>query len=257
MPKRKRSRPEPERSRLADFLERGLFEERGFEHDAQVTQTICFLDAVQREIGIQGCTGEIGVASGGVFVPLALCCRPDEYAVAIDIFDQAALNWDPGGGSSSLAEFRRILAGMVGGEERVRYIQGDSFFLRSDVVRAVTDGTGFRLFSIDGAHSAHHTVGDLRLAGELVTRGGIVMLDDIQNWGWPGVITGFARYMLLGDHQRLVPFFLYGNKLLLTTPSHREFYLEKTVELATLYGMSLENDDYRISDFFGYRTMGW
>lgn len=243
-------------SRLAGVLEQGIFETKGFEHDAETTTMLSFFDAVQREAGIVGSTGEIGVAHGAFFVPLVLCCRGDEIAVAIDVFDQRELNWDTRGGASSLSEIKKIVVGVAGNDDNVRYIQGDSFFLSPQAVRSATGGSGFRLFSIDGAHSAHHTVNDLKIAGEILDEGGIAFLDDIANWGWPGVITGFARYMLLNDHQRLVPFFLCGNKLLLTTPNHQEYYLRKTIELQSFYDR-LPTEDYEIGDFFGFRVLGW
>jgi hypothetical protein len=243
-------------SRLTTFFEEQEFETKNFDHDGDLIKTLLFFDATQREAGIVGCIGEIGVAAGAFFVPLALCCQEDELAVAIDVFDQVALNWDPSGGISSTSNLKKIIEHVIGNDDQIRYINGDSFFLRSQTIRSVTDGKGFRLFSIDGAHSAHHTVNDLRIVGEIINDGGIVFLDDFANWGWPGVVTGFARYMLLNDHQRLVPFFLYGNKVVLTTPSHQEYFLRKTGELQRLYGR-LPDVDYRIADFFGYRVLGW
>lgn len=250
-------RPRVGKSRLAEFFDADILAAKGFDDNDGFTRALCYFDAVQREQGIRGCVGEIGVAGGALFVRLALCCRNDEFAVAVDIFDQPELNWDPEGGTASLAQLKHIISDVIGSDIQVRYIEGDSFFLNSATIRLATGGQGFRLFSIDGAHSVHHTVNDLRLAGEILEAGGIAMLDDIQNWGWPGVITGFARYMLLGDHQRLVPFFLYGNKLLLTTPSHQQLYLDKTVELGAHYGRSREAGNCRISEFFGFRVMGW
>jgi hypothetical protein len=55
-----------------------------------------------------------------------------------------------------------------------------------------------------------------------------------------------------------VPFFLFRNKLLLTTPCHQRFYLDATVEYARQVGRPAKMPDgYRISDFFGHRVVGW
>lgn len=245
-----------DKSCLTRFLDEKIFEAKGFQYYEEITRTLCFFDVVQRELGIYGCVGEIGVADGALFVPLALCCRSDEIAVAIDVFDDLDRNWNPSGGQSSLPRLKTIISNCIGDDDQVRYLCGDSFYIGPETLRSVTGGKGFRLFSIDGAHSVHHTVSDLRLAGEVINPGGIVMLDDIKNWGWPGVVDGFARYMLLSDYQRLVPFFLYGNKLMLTTPGNQEFYLAKTVELAKQYGLVAEKS-YRISKFFGSHVVGW
>ncbi len=84
----------------------------------------------------------------------------------------------------------------------------------------------------------------------------VVFLDDVKNWGWPGAIEGFARYMILSDHHRLVPFWLLGNKLLMTTPSHHARYLAYAISLAERDGRR-PNATYRVSRFFGHEVLGY
>jgi hypothetical protein len=246
-----------QQSRLAVYLQENTLEKKGFSYVREMGTTLSFFDAVQRRAGISGNVGEIGVAQGGFFVPLLLCCNENELAVAIDVFDNLSLNWDTEGGGSALKAFKKSIVDTVGSDDQVRYIQGDSFFLGADEILRHSDGTRFRIFGVDGAHSSHHTVNDLHLASRVVVPGGLVSLDDIKNWGWPGVIDGFARYMLLNDHHRLVPFFLYKNKVLMTTPSHYKFYLDQTLELLKFYGKPFGKGGLRISEFFGYGVVGW
>jgi hypothetical protein len=242
---------------LGRYLDEDIFELRSISYHSDITPTLRYLDFVQRKNDVFGCVGEIGVAQGAFFVQLALCCRSTEIALAIDVFDNLRDNWNPVGGSSSLDLFKDIIASQLNGDVRVSYVLGDSMFLEKDRLLSEIGQQRFRLFSIDGAHSAGHTVNDLKLASEVIAPGGIVFLDDIQNWGWPGVIEGFARYMLLNDHHRLVPFFLYGNKLLLTTPGYHGFYLDKAIEIPRRRGLVTPNVDYRISNFFGYAVLGY
>lgn len=242
-------------SALRHYIDHKIFHEKTFKHDGEITNTLAFFDAVQRRMGIRGHVAEIGVASGSFFIPLALCCRPGERALAIDVFDDLSSNWNPHGGVSSLEDLKSTVSAIADGlDSHIRYLSGDSFFLAPDDLVSTVGGGKFRLFSIDGAHSSHHTINDLRIADSVIAPGGIVLLDDIKNWGWPGVIEAFARYMM--QPGRLVPFFLYGNKLLLTTPDAHSPYLKATVELAHNYNR-VNEVSYRISRFFGYDTLGW
>ena len=75
-------------SQLHYFNEAKTLEARGFRNDPELAEMLSFFDTVQRQKNIRGCIGEIGVANRAFFVPLALCCREDEIAVAIDVFDQ-------------------------------------------------------------------------------------------------------------------------------------------------------------------------
>src|ERR1044071_3132250 len=227
-------------------------ESRGIRINHELIRTLRFFDQVQREQEVHGHIGEIGIAKGAFFVPLAACCRDGETAFAIDVFDIAP-NWNTYGGSASFAALRETVDACLPGSE-IRYWPADSLTITGRDLLAETGGR-FRLFSIDGAHSVHHTVNDLTIAGEILSAAGIVWLDDVRNWGWPGVIEGYSRYALLNAAPRLVPFFLYSNKLLLTTPDSQGLYLEKATELAHLYGRKAEIS-YRISEFFGYRVIG-
>jgi hypothetical protein len=111
-----------------------------------------------------------------------------------------------------------------------------------------------RIFSIDGAHSWQHTVSDLALADDLVTSGGVVIVDDILNSGWPGVVNGVARYLLLSANRRLFPFMIGLNKLWFTTPDYHERYLAFASSDAV--GVQ-QGHAKRVSDFFGSKVVGF
>lgn len=221
-----------------------------------INTTLQLFNAAQLERGVGGAVGEIGVADGLFFIPLAQCRRPGECAAAIDVFDDFASNWDEGGGYSSVDILRANVTAILGNDDGVVYIKGDSLAMTGAEILARTGGQRFRLFSIDGAHSSHHTLNDLNLAADTVAPGGIVFLDDIRNWGWPGVIDGLARYMLLQRDHKLVPFFLYEDKLLLTTPDSHADYLERARAIAPQVARTA-GVVFRVSEFFGHNVLGY
>jgi len=86
-------------------------------------------------------------------------------------------------------------------------------------LRQFSGGEQFRLFSIDGDHEHYHVTRDITTIASSLAHGGIVIIDDYTNPGWPGVAEGVARHFLLSSHQPLAPIFIGSNKLLLTTAS--------------------------------------
>ena len=202
-----------------------------------------------------GDVGKIGVFLGRYLTLLHLLSRPSERVLAIDVFEDFE-NFDAGGGSSTvesvLANLRRNV--LETAMDRLRLIRGDSLHLHPHDIRPHMANAGLRLFSVDGAHSWFHTAGDLRLADELIAPGGVVVLDDVLNGGWPGVMDGMARYLLQSPSRRLYPFMIANNKLWLTTYDfHARF-----VDLAMSNEISLAPGQVkRISEFFGKSIVGF
>ena len=73
------------------------------------------------------------------------------------------------------------------------------------------------MISIDGGHTAEHTISDLRLAAEIVHPLGAVFVDDILNPNWPGVIEGVVLY--LNERPTLWPVMVGFNKMILVPMS--------------------------------------
>ena len=90
----------------------------------------------------------------------------------------------------------------------------------------------FRLFSIDGGHTAVTTLNDLCVVQQIICDGAVVTLDDYSNPLWPGVYTAYAKYALDEGTPRLVPFYWGHNKIWLTTPSHHSFYFNALQSIA-------------------------
>lgn len=207
---------------------------------------------LQADRGVKGDLAEIGVYHGRFFTLLGLLAAADELAVAIDVFEELP-NYDDGGGWSRLDIVRDNFVTHTGkaADQNAALIVADSMMLRADQIRARLKSSGIRMFSIDGAHSHFHTVHDLRLAEELVVPGGIVIVDDILNGGWPGVFEGVARYFLLSAERRLFPLMIGGNKLWLTTYDAHAEYLAHFAEDQTLL------PPRRITNFFGVDVVGF
>src|SRR5262245_60141233 len=63
----------------------------------------------QEETGVHGNVAEIGVHHGKLFLLLALLARPNETALAVDLFDEQDKNIDKSG-SGDLAKFKQNLS---------------------------------------------------------------------------------------------------------------------------------------------------
>jgi hypothetical protein len=212
---------------------------------------------LQEQLNVHGDVAEIGVYLGRVFILLHLLSRSSENALAIDVFDDDEKNFDVTGGASNLTLFKQNVRNNVSADavSRLQIIRGDSLYLNPSDIRTHMACKRLRILSIDGAHSWHHTASDLSLADALIQPGGIVLVDDITNSGWPGVMDGVARYLLLSERRRLFPFGIGRNKLWLTTPDYHDHYLK----------LALSDDanpvqppyEKRVSEFFGTKVVGF
>lgn len=209
------------------------------------------LEVVQRATGPAGDVVEIGIHHGKSFLCLALGLPPEQRAVAIDVFEDRAANVD-NSGRGDRGIFERNLA-VHGAGDNVDVVQASSLDLadRGFLAR----GRRFRIFSIDGGHTAEITENDLRLADQTVLDGGLVVLDDVLNRHWLGVITGLFSYLAGGGS--LVPAALVPNKLLLATSmdqakSYRALLTEHFAAGLEKTGVTLAGHDIDV-----YGEMPW
>jgi hypothetical protein len=93
-------------------------------------------------------------------------------------------------------------------------------------VLAVNEGKRLRMISVDGSHTTHNTANDLRIAHRLLQPGGIIVVDDYFNGGYPMVAEGVARFMILEPVVNIVPVLAGCNKVVFTTKSHHSSYIE-------------------------------
>ena len=198
----------------ADYLRTGSRRVEGW-LNASTGVYMASLAALQHRQGLHGDVCEIGVHHGKSFLCLALGLAPGERAVAVDVFGDQAANLDRSG-MGDRAVFEGHLA-EHGVRDAVDVVGSSSLALADEGF--VDAGRRFRLFSVDGGHTAEVTRNDLELAERTVVDGGLVLLDDVLNRHWLGVITGLFDYWARGGS--LVPAVLVPDRLLLATSPDR------------------------------------
>jgi hypothetical protein len=168
---------------LGRYRDHGFYKVEGWCNEA-LFPLIDLLCQISRPGGV--C--EIGVHHGKFFLMLNQVTDQSERSFAIDLFDEQSLNIDSSG-SGSLATFRRNLELYdVHQGRNTTIIQADSTDSRaiSQIVDTIGRGS-IRLLSVDGGHTARHTISDLQLASDLTSNSGVVILDDILNYHWLAV----------------------------------------------------------------------
>lgn len=184
----------------------------------QLVEFLNLIDTVQRAHDARGGVAEIGVHHGKFFLMLEQFVDKDYTSYAIDIFDDQHLNID-GSGCGSLEIFKRNIEkyrSQNGG--KIEIIQADSTSTNLDALIS----SPVRIFSVDGGHTPEHTINDMRLAEKVLHPMGVVILDDILNPHWLGVIEGVTHY--LAHYPTLVPFAIGHNKLFLSKMSWRHVF---------------------------------
>jgi hypothetical protein len=167
---------------------------------------------------------EIGVHHGKRFLVFFISLRPTEYAVAIDVFDQQEFNSDRSGFGDKRI-FLQNLEAHAGRTDRLIILERDSASIAVDELVAAAGGK-FRLFSVDGSHTAAMTASDLRLACESLALGGTIILDDYYNEMWPGVVEGACRTYHDGvfTARDIVPYAIFSTKVLFCHAKYAEGY---------------------------------
>lgn len=215
--------------------------------DKIAIQSIILLDRHQRELGVAGAMCEIGVHRARLFILLHLLSRPDERSLGIDLFEHV-------GGEVEIAygAFDRnyLLSTLLrhGCElKRIDLVASDSTSISAVDIRNLTIEP-VRIFSVDGGHDAETALSDMRLAAQALAPGGVVLLDDIFNEQWCGVVEAAARFLLLSDHN-LIPFFYAGNKM----------FFASGKEYADMYRSRMANDlvnaSKKVETFFGHDVL--
>ncbi len=197
--------------------------------DNRIFDTLKDIAEFQEIWKVPGNLLEIGVYRGRFFLALDQLKRQNERSVAIDIFDEQMLNID-GSGASAERNFMELFMNNVKQfsyrPDQVDVIIADSLSIsQKDIHDLVATYGTFRIISIDGGHTAEHTVNDLLLCQDLLSKGGVIFVDDYSNMSWPGVHEGVCRYYLKHNY-RVAPVFVGFNKLILVGISYHKHFLK-------------------------------
>lgn len=195
-------------SRLDRYRRDGIHQVQGW-FDVESAEVMAVLLCHQVESGVTGGVAEIGVHHGRSFLLLANGLREGEVGVALDVFEDQERNTD----RSGLGDRARFEANLLAHapEAEVRVVAASSLDVTPATARE-TFGEA-RMFSVDGGHTAEITRHDLTVAEAAVAERGVVVLDDLLNGHWLGVLTGTSDYLRGGGG--LVPFAYSANKLYL------------------------------------------
>jgi hypothetical protein len=177
---------------------------------------------VKQFVGENFSSLEIGVHHGKFFLGIENLTPSSGRCVAIDIFENQSLNID-GSGKGDKEIFAQHVTKWANAPERVSILSSDSIDLHPNALGINT----FGIISIDGGHTRNHTFNDLRIAQELLTPNGIIVLDDINNQDWCGVVTGALDFFNSPISTRVRPIAIGFNKLYI---SH--FSVSETVKNA-------------------------
>ncbi|HNC85011.1 MAG TPA: class I SAM-dependent methyltransferase [Nitrospira sp.] len=180
--------------------------------DPEIWSIVLIMHAIQTRLSINGGSLEIGVHHGKFLLGLERLTAAESVVLGIDVFENQHLNID-GSGCGDRTTFENNVHQFADAPGRVKAVPADSLSIDYTDVLHHSRGARFRLVSVDGGHTAEHTLSDLRLTERIIAPGGIVFLDDYYNADWPGVHEGFVRY--LADAPKLVPVITYANKMVL------------------------------------------
>src|ERR1700689_3813233 len=171
--------------------------------------------------GVRGSLVEIGVHYGRSFFLLALGRSGSEKALAIDLFEDDALHTNRDG-IGRFGGFRNNCRKYRFGFSEAEILKSSSLEISAE---EITGRVGeVRFFSIDGGHMYEHVANDLRLAEKVLTRDGVICLDDMFSALWPEVAIATFDWLRAADN-RFVPFLATKEKLYLCDSDYASFYL--------------------------------
>jgi hypothetical protein len=192
------------------------------------------LDGAQASLGVEGGVMEIGIHHGKFFIALnGLVEDPAVPSLAIDLFEDQALNIDRSGEGIE-AVFRENLRQYdrhKGANVIVK--RADSTTLEPEEVLSELSVRP-RIVSIDGGHTPEHTISDIELAHAVLAPRGAIVIDDILNAQWLGVIEGVVLY--LSRRPKLWPVAIGHNKLVLAPMTMHGHYQGELSERLHVWG---------------------
>jgi hypothetical protein len=215
---------------------------------ARFVEILGHLAEEMKAAGVVGGACEIGAYQGKFMIALAYAVE-GRASLAIDIFDNQQENIDNSGGGrpNLLSQFRENVAKFK--HISIADLTANSFTLSSkNRIEILNHFGSFQLFSIDGGHLAEHVINDYKFAEDVTHYGGAIIISDIQNSGWPGVMEGVG-HIFTSLKPKFVPLVLGHNKLVLVGVSFHDRYL---LALQARIREHMPDQSFWIKKFFGY-----
>jgi len=214
-------------------------------------QLISGIDLFHQSIGFNAPVAEIGVYHGKFFIGLIKTKLNQGFHLAIDVFDMQKFNKD-GAGIGSLKKLKENIQLCGLDANNIKLMTADSTALKLRDLMNISEVHGyFSLFSVDGCHTAEHTVNDFKIACQLTSEKGCIFVDDYTNSDWPGVEEGICKYYLT-DSPTFVPLAVTCNKLI---TCHLGYHNEYIAYLLNFYSKSFPDVRIKKVKRFGYDTL--
>jgi hypothetical protein len=134
----------------------------------QLFQTIDLFDS--SPINKNGGICEIGVHHGKFYLLLNQVTSISAQSFAIDVFEEATLNIDLSGSGNRAAFTKNLTDFDIHQGKNTVIVKGDFTDSKLQLEKIIEPGS-LRFFSIDGGHTAEHTISDLKLGMCLVEPG--------------------------------------------------------------------------------------
>lgn len=172
--------------------------------------------------------------------------------MGIDLFADQAFNLDQAG-IGQLDVFQANIAAHAPDPKAFDIVSGDSTKFHNEHLFSefIAKYQAFKIFSVDGCHTAQHTMAEFDFGARILANGGLLVIDDYGNPGWAGVVDGTSRYFA-GRNIRLAPLFVGFNKLVCTTISHQPLYFEAVTEWTKTSSATTRYDWIKTLNLFGY-----
>eukprot|EP00978_Attheya_sp_CCMP212_P011538 scaffold28492_cov50-Attheya_sp.AAC.2 len=180
------------------------------------------ISQIQHESGLFGTVAELGVHYGRFTSALFITARKTEKLVVADVFEQQDKNID-GSGHGNKEGFMKGLEVYGLTEKDLHTIYTGSTDELKNNWSQEAGFEQFRFISVDAGHTAILTRNDLLISTCNLLKGGVVVLDDLFHFHWPGVTEGmFQFFNTMDDQHQLYPFLLCDEKLFMT--NDRDFH---------------------------------
>ena len=203
------------------------------------------MSEAQTQRGIGGAVCEIGVHHGRSFILLYMLTTGKEISVAYDLFEMQEENVDKSG-EGDKEKFIYNLKKNNCDLSRIKIFSQNSMNLSAEKILEDA-GSKVKLFSIDGGHTAEIVYNDLSVAAASLCSGGVIVIDDVFDEGWPGVSEGTCKF--LAANKQLLPFAVFDDKAAFTnTEEMHDIYFNKLKQLTPEFLM-------KESEYFGKKVI--